>query len=153
MYMVPPFLQVSHPLWSLSASTRYLGLARISQAGPWPKSPRPPLSFLCSIWRFLDTPRHLESRAWGSQEDTHTEHLSLGYISCWYRFPPSSAASSPERLHERSPRPLTRNPTLGSAGSRSLALRYGADLWQYISTKTWLIPTPRTTAWTSCDFE
>jgi hypothetical protein len=51
------------------------------------------------------------------------------------------------------PRSLTRNPTLGCAGSRGLARRHDADLWQYFSTEAWLIRTPRPTGWTNCAFE
>ena len=148
-------LRVCHATRPLSASTRYLGLARISRAAPWRQLPRPPLSLLCSVWRFLDTPRHLESRAWASQEDTHIENLPLGYPHTWCAPPPLLSCPLPLSA-SRAPLPSTarRKPHLGWWWLEGFLLcSTMLTLWQCISTESWLIQTLRPTGWTSCAFE
>lgn len=135
-----------------SAGIRYLGLARISRA-PGPSCLEPPYCLSCAASGGFWIHHDISSPAPGVPRRTRIRRIYLLdiYIAGTAPYPPvlplplSASGSGLLRL-------LTTNPTLGCAASRGLALRYDADLCQYIIVRpeSWLTRTQPPTVWTRC---
>jgi hypothetical protein len=154
VYSVLPILRACHLMLLNSTSIWYLGLARITRSNPWPKLPRTSIVFpvqRLAVSGYTTTSRVPRLGFPGG----HAHGQPLSWISIeLVPFPvPLDLPLPLSASRDGQPRSLTRNPTLGCAGSRGLALRHDADLWQYFSTEAWLIRTPRPTGWTNCAFE